>query len=106
MAAQINLGSIEKGVSWSPQKFEFSPPSPGDGMTINPPNPTPAVPARGSKYRRASNLDKLTAQLNEQVRLAATTSTFTTSLCHGPWHYGGKHSSLNVAICLNCLSLM
>jgi hypothetical protein len=38
------------------------------------------VLTRGSKYRWASNLDKLTAQLNKQVCLAALASTFATSL--------------------------
>jgi hypothetical protein len=80
MAAQIEFGSKEKGVSWSPQESKFGPPSPSDSMAITPSNPTFAVPARGSKYRRASNLDKLMAQLNKQVHLAALASAFATSL--------------------------
>jgi hypothetical protein len=79
-AAQIKSGSKEKGVSWSPQESEFGLLLPGDSTAITPPNPTPAVPVRGSKYRQYFNLDKLTTQLNKQVRLAATASLFVTSL--------------------------
>jgi hypothetical protein len=49
-------------------------------MAFTPPNPTPAVPVRGAKYRRSSNLDKLMTQLNEQVHLAAMASVLATSL--------------------------
>jgi hypothetical protein len=49
-------------------------------MAFNPPNSTPAVPVRGAKYRRSSNLDKLTTQLDKQVRLAARASALATSL--------------------------
>ncbi len=79
-AAQIKFGSKEKGVSWSLQESEFGPPSPVDSTAITPPNPSPTVPERGAKYRQSSNLDILTKQLNKQVRLAATASTFATSL--------------------------
>jgi hypothetical protein len=78
--AQIKFGSKEKGVSWSLQESKFGPLSPGDSTAFTPPNPTPAVLVRGAKYRRSSNLDKLTTQLNKQVRLAATASAFATSL--------------------------
>jgi hypothetical protein len=47
-AAQIELGSKEKGVSWSPQESKLGPPSPGNSMTITPSNCTPTVPTRGS----------------------------------------------------------
>jgi hypothetical protein len=80
MAAQIELGSKEKGVSQSPQESKFGPPSPGDSMAITPFNCNPAVPARGSKYRWASNLDKPTAQLNNQVCLAALAIAYSTTL--------------------------
>jgi hypothetical protein len=80
MAAQIKFGSKEKGVSWSPQESKFGPPLPGDSTAFTLPNPTPAVLVRGAKYRRSSNLVKLMTQLDKQVRLAATATTFATSL--------------------------
>jgi hypothetical protein len=76
MVALIEFCSKEKGVSWSPQESEFGPPSPGDSMAIAPPNPTPADPVRGAKYRRSSNQDKLMTQLKKQAHLAATASMF------------------------------
>jgi hypothetical protein len=78
-AAQIKFGSKEKRVSWSCKESEFGPQSPDDNMAITPPNCTPTVLARGSKYRWASNLDNLMAQLNEQVCLSASASAFATS---------------------------
>ncbi len=48
-------------------------------LTPLPTAPPPAL-ARGSKYRWASNLDKLTARLTEQVCLATLVSAFATSL--------------------------
>ncbi len=79
-AAQSKFGSKEKGVSWPPQESKFGPPLPGESMAFTPPNPTPAVPVRGPKYRRSSNLSKLMTQLDKQVRLAAMASTLATSL--------------------------
>ncbi len=58
--AQIKFALKEKGVSWFSQESEFGPPSPGDSMTITSPNLTSAVLVMGAKYRRSSNLDKLT----------------------------------------------
>jgi hypothetical protein len=72
MVAQSEFGSKEKGVSWSPQESKFGPPWPGDSMAFTSPNPTPGVPVREAKYRQSSNLYKLTTQLDELVRLAAT----------------------------------
>jgi hypothetical protein len=80
MAAQIEFGSKEKGVSLFPQESEFGPPLPGNSLAITPPNPTPVVLVRGAKYRRSSNLVKLMTQLSKQVRLVATGSVFATSL--------------------------
>jgi hypothetical protein len=78
--AQLEFGSKEKRVSWSPQESEFGPPSPDNNMANIPSNCIPAVLARRSKYRRTSNLDKQPVQLNKQVHLATLVSTFATSL--------------------------
>jgi hypothetical protein len=79
-AAQRKFSSKEKGVSWSPQESQFGPPLPGDSAAFMHPNLTPLVPVRGAKYRRSSNLDKLTTQLGKQVRLAVMASMLATSL--------------------------
>jgi hypothetical protein len=80
--AQHKSVTPEKEVTWSPQEALCLSETFNAEMEDTPAVPIPpAAVKRGSAFRNAKKLEKLTAQLQEQEWLAAATSVLALSLC-------------------------
>jgi hypothetical protein len=71
----------EKEVTWCPQEAVFWSETSEAEMEDTPAVPSPPTAVkRGSAFRKANKLEKLTAQLQEQERLAAAASALASSM--------------------------